>query len=156
MTNIQWGISDPNAFARGYAQSNNIVGGITNAFRERDIMAEQRRKEEEAKQAAKHERDTKVIATLARDAKDPQTFDQAVDQVVAMGYPEAAQFKGQFSPALRSALMAAGGLEDKSQEAEYVVIDGVAFDKRTRQPAFESPYPKVVSGPGGKIGRAHV
>lgn len=81
----------------------------------------QARQHQSQAQAAKHDRDTKIIAGLARDAKDPASFDAAVDQVVQLGYPEAAQFKGKFSPALRSALMNAGGISDAADHQPAVV-----------------------------------
>lgn len=34
-------------------------------------------------------------------------------------------------------------------DEELVVIDGVAFGKQSGQPKFESPYNRVISGPGG-------
>lgn len=38
-----------------------------------------------------------------------------------------------------------------AQDPELVVIDGVAFDKRTGQPKFESPYPRIIAGPDGSF-----
>lgn len=174
MTGINWGIADPLAFQRGYQQSKGIfdemeatrkqnalnAAGQQYALNPNDpkalnalaavdwktaapLIADQAKTRKE-----KQEQDAKVVAALARDATDGPSFDAAVDQVVAMGYPEAVQFKGKFSPALRSALMAAGGLKPEGG-GDVVVIDGVAFDKATGQPRFESPYPKVVSGPAG-------
>lgn len=95
------------------------------------------RQQQEQASSAKHEKDTGVIATLARDAKDPESFDAAVDQVVAMGYPEAAQFKGKFSPALRSALMAAGGIKDDDGRQPSALIQGYQF--RQNLPESERP-----------------
>jgi hypothetical protein len=159
MTNANWGLLDPNAFGRGYQQTNAMVTGVAEAFQQGQAQrrqmdgqnaltayamnpddpaafqglaqhhpqaAMQVRERQRAAQSAKHEQDTKLIAALARDTKDPMSFDAAVDQVVAMGYPDAAQFKGKFSPGLRSALMAAGGLKDEAgpqpsiqREVEY-------------------------------------
>ncbi len=163
MTQANWGLIDPNAFARGYQTSSGIVDGVANSFRQGaqdnalrtyamnpndpnainalaqngdPRLAMQLRERQAASQAAKHEKDTAMIAALARDSKDPETFDQAVDQVVAMGYPEAAQFKGKFSPGLRSALMAAGGIKDDAAESPYQAVAGqpgagvYRFDKR--------------------------
>lgn len=47
-------------------------------------------------------------------------------------------------------------LEEKKLAAdannpELVVIDGVAFDKRTGQPKFESPYTRIIPGPDGSF-----
>ncbi len=139
MTQIQWGLADPNAFQRGYQQTSGMVDGIVNTFKQGaqdnalrqyamnpndpnsvnalatngdPRLAIQVRQQQAQAQAAKQEKDVGVIAALARDSKDPASFDAAVDQVVAMGYPDAAQFKGKFSPGLRSALMAAGGIKD--------------------------------------------
>jgi len=148
---------DPNAFARGYQTTNGMVGGVVDAFREGDrrnalsayatnpndpaslnalagadpALAIQVRQQQQQSQAAKQEKDTAMIAALARDAKDPATFDAAVDQVVAMGYPDAAQFKGKFSPGLRSALMAAGGLKDEASAAPTSLERNYEFYKRT-------------------------
>lgn len=156
MTSANWGLLDPNAFARGYQQSSGMIGGIVDNFRqgEKDNalrqyamnpndpnavnalagadprLAIQVRQQQAEAMKAKQEQDAKVIASLARDANDPQTFDQAVDQVVAMGYPDAAQFKGKFSPALRSALMAAGGIKDEAQ-APTSLERNYEFYKRT-------------------------
>ena len=163
MTQINFGLQDPNAFQRGYQQTSGMVDGIANSFKQGGQdnalrqyamnpndpnainalaangdprMALQARQQQSSAQAAKHEKDTAMIAALARDSKDPASFNAAVDQVVAMGYPEAAQFKGKFSPGLRSALMAAGGVKDDAAESPYQVVAGqpgagvYRFDKR--------------------------
>jgi len=168
---------DPNAFGRGLNQSYGFVTGIANDVRQGQQqnalsayaqnpddpnalnalarngdprIAMQLRQQQQQAQAAKQEQDTKMIAALARDAKDPAQFDSAVDQVVAMGYPEAAQFKGKFSPALRSALMASGGLKDdepqRPQLVPYTQGGGVAaYDPQTR-----SLQTLVMPNPGDK------
>lgn len=41
----------------------------------------------------------------------------------------------------------------KGQTPDVAVIDGVAFDKRTGQPLFESPYDKIIPGPDGSFYR---
>lgn len=141
MTQINWGIMDPNSFQRGYQQSKGIVDEMQAGLRQNALEAAMRgyatdpndpnavnaliaadpraglqaRQQQMTAQQAKQEKDTALIAALARDARDPATFDAAVDQVVSMGYPDAAQFKGKFNPALRSALMAAGGLKGEQQ-----------------------------------------
>jgi hypothetical protein len=38
-----------------------------------------------------------------------------------------------------------------ANDPELVVIDGVAFDKRTGQPKFESPYTRIIPGPDGSF-----
>lgn len=140
MGEIQWGLADPNAFQRGYQQTSSIFDDMQkkrlqaeqdaalrqfaanpnapdaiNALARYDPkLAVQYGQDQAKQQQTKHEQDTKIIGALARDAKDPQSFDAAVDQVIQMGYPEAAQFKGKFSPGLRSALMAAGGIKDET------------------------------------------
>jgi hypothetical protein len=48
------------------------------------------------------------------------------------------------------------GLQERKLAAdadnpELVVIDGVAFDKRTGQPKFESPYTRIIPGPEGSF-----
>lgn len=64
----------------------------------------------------------KTIAGAAKMADTPEKWDGIVDQFVAMGHPEAAQLKGKFSPQLRSAYMAQGGVsEDNPNSAEVVV-----------------------------------
>lgn len=140
--NIQWGIADPNAFQRGFQQTGGMVDGITAARNRAEkenalrtyaanpnapgainalAMYDPKLAVDYQMQTAKtgqekQKRDAEMIGALARDARDPQAFDAAVDQVVAMGYPEAAQFKGKFSPGLRAALMAAGGVKDEQQQ----------------------------------------
>lgn len=165
MTQIDWRLQDPNAFARGYQQTSGIIGGVVDSFKQGaqdnalrqyamnpndpnsvnalaqhgdPRMAIAIRERQAAAQREKQERDTQIIATLARDAKDPQSFDAAVDQVVAMGYPDAVQFKGKFSPALRSALMAAGGIKDEQGQGERIIPlqqggSALAYDPVTRQ-----------------------
>lgn len=139
---INFGLQDPNAFARGMQQgrqpfdemtatiekqradnalrayaSNPQGPGAINALAQVDPRLAIQQQGQMANQAAeKQERDAKLIAGLARDSKDATSFDAAVDQVVSMGYPQAAQFKGKFSPALRTALMAAGGVKDEVQQ----------------------------------------
>lgn len=41
----------------------------------------------------------------------------------------------------------------KASEPDIVVIDGVAIDKRTGQPKFESPYDRIIAGPNGSFYR---
>lgn len=128
-----------NAFQQGatnraleqYATNPDDPNSVNALARADPRLAIQVRQQQQQALAAKHERDTKVIAALARDAKDPATFDAAVDQVVAMGYPEAIQFKGRFSPGLRAALMAAGGIKDETQEPTSLERN-YQFYKRTR------------------------
>lgn len=117
------------AAMRGYAANPDDPNAV-NAL----IMADPRaglevRQQQLAARQAKQERDTKIIATLARDAKTPEAFDAAVDQVVQMGYPQATQYKGRFSPALRSALMAAGGIKDEATEATSLQKNYEFFQK---------------------------
>lgn len=102
-----------------------------------------------AKQESAAKARMEVIGRAAKEARTPEAWDQIATHLSQNGFPEAAQFVGKFSPALRSAFMAQGGVSDDKPQDNIVVIDGVAFDKTTGQPLFESPYPKVVSGPGG-------
>lgn len=89
----------------------------------------------------KEERDAKVIASMARDARDPAAWDAAVDQIAAMGYPEAAQFKGKFSPALRSAIMAAGGVKDDG-DAGFTLSEG--------QVRYDANGQRIAAGPAAR------
>lgn len=59
-----------------------------------------------------HEQWAKTIGLAAKDARTPEQWNGIVDQFVAAGHPEAARLRGQFSPALRSAYMAQGGVQD--------------------------------------------
>ena len=112
--------------------------------------ARERRLAEETRTRKDHEEQLKIIGGIAKGATDPASWDAGVDQLVGFGIltPEQAmQYKGKFSPETRASIMAAAGVKD---EHEHVTtIDGVAFDSDTGKPLFESPYPKVVSGPGG-------
>lgn len=140
---INFGLQDPNAFARGLQQgrqpfdemtatlekqradnalrayaSNPQGPGAINALAQVDPRLAIQQQGVVAKQASeKQERDAAVIGALARDANDAPGWDAAVDQAVAMGYTNAAQFKGKFSPQLRTAIMAAGGVKEASAEA---------------------------------------
>lgn len=126
-----------------------LASSLQGSYESRQLrQAEERRRQEKVGQD-KQEQDRKVIARLAQNARDPATWDQAVDQAVAMGYPDAAQFRGKFSPAVRAAIMAAGDIKDEAAERKIVVIDGVAFDEATGKALFESPYDKVIGGAGG-------
>jgi hypothetical protein len=52
-----------------------------------------------------------VIGRAAAQADTPEKWDQVVDQLSASGFPEAAQYRGKFSPGLRAAFMAQGGID---------------------------------------------
>lgn len=54
-----------------------------------------------------------------------------------------------FDPAYVDGVRQIGRAMGQEQKPDLVVIDGVAIDKRTGQPRFESPYPRIISGPGG-------
>jgi len=132
---------------RGYAMNPDDPGAV-NALAQADpAMAIQVRQQQATAQQAqqraqqeKQQRDTAVIAALARDAKDPESFDAAVDQVIAMGYPDAAQFRGQFSPALRSALMAAGGIKEDTPEPTTFQRDAMAAGIQPGTPEFAAAF----------------
>lgn len=100
------------------------------------------------KQAAEQQKRVELIGRVALAAHDPESWDKMVDYITP-AFPDAAQYKGKYDPAMRSALIARAGLKDEGEKPDLVVIDGVAIDKRTGQPLFESPYPRIVSGPGG-------
>lgn len=69
-----------------------------------------------------HEEWTKIVAHAAKAATTPEAWDATIDQFVQMGHPEAAQLKGKFSPALRQAYMAQGGLDDSQDPQDPGMI----------------------------------
>jgi hypothetical protein len=179
---IQWGLLDPNAYQRGYETGRKPFDELAATRKQNALeaamrgyalnpddpntvnalayvdprLAIQARQQQAAAAQAKQAKDTALIATLARDAKDPASFDAAVDQVVQMGYPQAAQFKGRFSPELRSALMAAGGVKDDTpaqpniaKEVDYYrSIGKPELAEQLLQRHAEGP-PMVVENPDG-------
>jgi hypothetical protein len=69
-----------------------------------------------------HEEWAKIVAHAAKAATTPEAWDATIDQFVQMGHPEAAQLKGKFSPALRQAYMAQGGLDDSQDPQDPGMI----------------------------------
>lgn len=65
----------------------------------------------------------KVAAPLAAQVQTPEEWDALADDLVANGYPMAAQFKGQFSPAMRSRAMALGGVTEKPLSERYIPLN---------------------------------
>lgn len=61
---------------------------------------------------------TSYIGSVAQWADTPEKWDQAVDYLTQNGLPNAARFKGQFSPELRGQLMAQGGIDGGSPESQ--------------------------------------
>lgn len=56
-------------------------------------------------------------------------------------------------PQTGMALLKMKAEQQKGQEPDVTVIDGVAFDKRTGTPLFESPYDRIIPGPEGSFYR---
>jgi hypothetical protein len=68
-----------------------------------------------------HDAWVKTLASAAKMADTPEKWDAAVDYFVSHGHAEAAQFKGKFSPGLRAAFMAQGGIaDDKPAQPHFV------------------------------------
>lgn len=68
-----------------------------------------------AKQESAAKARMEVIGRAAKEARTPEAWDQIATHLAQNGFPEAAQFVGKFSPALRSAFMAQGGVSDDGQ-----------------------------------------
>lgn len=118
------------------------------------IDLRQQQAEASIKQVEQYRDQIKIGAQLVRQIqpKDQAGWEQVLN--AARQYridPDQLGVPRQFDPSYVQNLVALGdALEPKNQAQDnIVVIDGVAFDKTTGQPLFESPYPKVVSGPGG-------
>jgi hypothetical protein len=81
-----------------------------------------------------HEAWVKTIGQAAKMADTPEKWDAAVDYFASHGHPDALQFKGQFSPAIRLAFMAQAGIEDDKPQAdpssvrEYQYARGQGFN----------------------------
>lgn len=111
---------------------------------QRATFQQQRAKEQQAKQ----ERDAKTIALAVKNARDPQAWDAVVDEVVAMGYPDAAEFKGRFSPEARAAIMAAGGIEDDKEPQGPASVQEYEYAK---QQGFDGTYMDFLESKRGPI-----
>jgi hypothetical protein len=92
-----------------------------------------------------HEEWTKIVAHAAKAATTPEAWDATIDQFVQMGHPEAAQLKGKFSPALRQAYMAQGGLDDSQDPQDPGIIR--EFDIATQR-GLVPPVPDPTRAPG--------
>jgi hypothetical protein len=68
-----------------------------------------------------HEAWVKTIGQAAKMADTPEKWDAAVDYFASHGHPDALQFKGQFSPAIRLAFMAQAGISDDKPSAGQMV-----------------------------------
>ena len=77
-----------------------------------------------------HDEWAKVVGNAAKMATTPEQWDAIVDQFVANGHPEAAQLKGKFSPALRAAFMAQGGVSDDTPQDPSMIRE---FDIATQR-----------------------
>lgn len=73
----------------------------------------------------------KAVAWAAKNSHTAEEWDRAVDLFAQNGFPEAAQYKGQFSPQSRQAFMALGGMSDTKEEGpttlerEYQFLNGI-------------------------------
>lgn len=139
---VNFDLLDPNAFQRGFEQgrapfeeirarreqqsfANALAAlqanpGDTNALAQVTQVAPEFGfrigQDMRAQQQAGRERLLKVVGTLAKNSKDPQSWDAAVDYLASQGIEGAAQYKGQFSPQMRAAIMAEAGIEDDTAD----------------------------------------
>lgn len=82
------------------------------------LYSDQRERATARAKTAQEQQDAlkKTIGHLAKGAKDATTWDASVDYLVANGVPNAAQYKGKFSPEARSAMMAEAGVDEASAD----------------------------------------
>jgi hypothetical protein len=97
--------SDPNAMA---AAAQYDPGAVLQYRQQQQAMGVKQAELSQQQLADWH----KYAGELAKWADTPEKWDQAVEYLSSSGHPEAAQLKGQFSPALRAQFMALGGVQD--------------------------------------------
>lgn len=91
--------------------------GAMSALADADPATAMKFREQQAEIAkTQHGEWVKMAAHAAKMADTPEKWDMAVDQFVQMGHKDAGRLKGQFSPALRMAFMAQGGLNDEQAD----------------------------------------
>lgn len=134
-----------------YAQNPDDPNAISTLIRADPRLGLQARNQQQKLAADERDEITKLVGGIAKGANSLEEWDAGVDMLVTMGFKDAEQYRGKFSPAAKQAMMAAAGV--KPDDPDLVVIDGVAMDKRTGQPVFESPYDRIIPGQGGSFYR---
>lgn len=81
--------------------------------------------------------------------KDEPSYQQALQVARQYGLPLDG-VPPTYNPEYVNGVMSlADAFEPQKEGPSPTVIDGVAFDPRTGKPMFESPYNRIISGPGG-------
>jgi hypothetical protein len=145
--------NDPQALA-GVTALNPLLGmRLQDQAAQQQQRARQARVEEAKAKAELTERQRETIkigARLLANVKDDASYQAARQAAERMGL-DLTDVPPTFDPAYVAQVVQAGTAlsDEKDKGPEVTVIDGVAFDRNTGQPLFESPYPRIISGPGG-------
>jgi hypothetical protein len=134
---------DPNALAAYAKYDPKAALEYSLQQRKENLTAKQQQTELDAKRLQDWH---KYAGELAKWADTPDKWDQAVDYLVQSGHPEAAQLKGQFSPAVRAQFMALGGIEDDKPQIITPQPGGGAFQYNPNGP----PIPLVLPNDGSQ------
>lgn len=106
------------------------------------------------RQRALASQQTGDLAAAVRWADNPEKWNEVIDFYGSKGL-DLSQYRNRFD--LREqAMLRLGKLGEYLQGApkkDLVVIDGVAIDKATGQPQFESPYDRIIPGANGSFYR---
>lgn len=116
---------------------------------------EDRAREQEGAALAELERHRENIIKGARivreiNPRDDASWQQVLTMAAQLGIPLDG-VPTKYDPTYANNLVKVADTFAPSSAAERKLVqtDGVFFDQRTGEPVFESPYPKIVSGPGG-------
>jgi len=121
-------------------------------MRQREAQAKRQQDEDALAQLERHRDSIIKGARIVREInpQDEAGWQRARAMAAQLGIP-LDEVPATFDPAYVQNLVKVADTFAPRADAEedLVVIDGVAINKRTGQPMFESPYSKIVSGPGG-------
>lgn len=129
--------------AQGLYASGDIKGARTRAVAGGDFdFVDFMNKADESQQAAIAKR-AEVVGNMAQWADTPEKWDNAVDQLIAMGYGDLASQKGRFSPEARMAAIAASGqVKDYFERTKPVNMSpgGRLVDPTTGRVIAQAPF----------------
>lgn len=97
---------------------------------------------------------TKDLTAAVRWADSPDKWEQVIDHYAQEGV-DLSQYRGRFQDREKAMLQLGkiGEYLGSAPKRDLMQIDGVAIDKATGEPQFESPYDRIIPGPNGSFYR---
>lgn len=108
--------------------------------RQKQLQAEQQKKLAEGQKAVGQ---AALLISQQPEQARPQAWDQAIDQLVGMGWDGLAQYKGKYSPQSLQAVIAQSGLANEfisGQQPKYMAIPEGGTLVNTRDPSAVSQF----------------